>query len=66
MKFFGAGCNSLPAVKVREQSLWLSIWCDSKTDSIVWMREEKVVKLILSILCMLILQPEEFRVAFFV
>lgn len=47
-KFFGAGCNSLPAVEsatrrckafTRAIHGWL-IWCNSKTDSIVWMRED--------------------------
>ncbi len=38
-EFFGAGCNSLPAVKVRDPRKWLT-WCNSKTDSIVWMVED--------------------------
>ena len=40
-KFFGAGCDSPPAVQsaTREKRL---IRCDSGTDSIVWMREEIV------------------------
>lgn len=37
--FFGAGCNSLPAVTVRDLRKQL-IWCNSKTDSKVWMKEE--------------------------
>ena len=41
-EFFGAGCNSLPAVKVRDPRKWLT-WCDSKTDSIVWMVEDAKV-----------------------
>ena len=41
-EFFGAGCNSLPAVKVRDPRKWLT-WCDSKTDSIVWMVEDTQV-----------------------
>ena len=36
---FGVGCNSLPAVKVREP-LRRPIRCDSETDSKVWMRED--------------------------
>ena len=39
--FFGAGCDSPPAVKVRDLLRQL-IRCDSGTDSIVWMREEIV------------------------
>lgn len=34
---FGAGCNSLPAVIVRERK---QMWCNSTTDSIVWMGED--------------------------
>ena len=41
-EFFGAGCNSLPAVKVRDPRKWLT-WCNSKTDSIVWMVEDTKV-----------------------
>ena len=37
--FFGAGCDSLPAVIVRDPLRRL-IWCNSGTDSIVWMIEE--------------------------
>ncbi len=29
--------------KVRER-LRMQIWCDSKTDSIVWMKEEKLIR----------------------
>lgn len=36
---FGVGCNSLPAVKVRERKL---IRCNSGTDGIVRMKEESI------------------------
>ena len=47
MEVFRAGCDSRPAVsamaQVRERFHALS-WCDSSTDSIVWMEEDAYSK----------------------